>query len=178
LAGLKRPEEAEHAYHAARKLKPKSERPYLGLGAVAMLQENWPAAMYAFMMALAANPDTMKGEFGVGLSLAARSLHDDAIALFSRVLEREPFNAEALFHLYRSAMESGQPRLAIEPLEKYLTRFPDDNNFLFNLCGAYWKAGELTRAADLCRQVLDRDPEHAAARDVLEHVKSTALAHA
>ena len=178
LAGLKRADEAERAYHAAIKLKPESERPYLGLGAVAMLHENWQAAMYAFMMALAANPDTMKGEFGVGLSLAARSMYEDAIAHFSRVLEREPYNAEALFYLYRSAMESGQPRLAIEPIEKYLARFPDDNNFLFSLCGACWKAGELARATDLCRQVLDRDPQHAAARDVMEHLRTTALVHA
>jgi glycosyltransferase involved in cell wall biosynthesis/GT2 family glycosyltransferase/Flp pilus assembly protein TadD len=178
LAGLKRADEAERAFHAAIKLKPDSERPYLGLGAVAMLHENWQAAMYGFMMALAANPDTMKGEFGVGLSLAARNMHEDAIAHFSRVLEREPYNSEALFYLYRSAMESGQPRSAIEPIEKYLARFPDNNNFLFNLCGAYWKAGELARATDLCRQVLERDPQHAAARDVMEHLKSTTLVHA
>jgi len=178
LAGLQRADEAERAYHAAIKLKPDSERPYLGLGAVAMLHENWQAAMYGFMMALAANPDTMKGEFGVGMSLAARNMHEDAIAHFSRVLEHEPYNAEALLCLYRSAMESGQPRLAIEPIEKYLARFPDDNNFLFSLCGAYWKAGELTRAADLCGQVLDRDPQHAAARDVMEHLRTTTLVHA
>ena len=178
LANLKRAEEAEQAYHAACKLNPNSERPYLGLGTVAMLQENWQAAMYGFMMALAKNPDTMKGEFGVGLSLAARNMHDDAILHFSRILDREPFNSEALFYLYRSAMESGQPRAAIEPIEKYLQRFPQDNNFLFCLCGACWKAGELTRAADLCRQVLEHDPNHQAAKDVMEHLKTTMPAHA
>jgi tetratricopeptide (TPR) repeat protein len=145
---------------------------------VAMLHENWQAAMYGFMMALARNPETMKGEFGVGLSMAARSMHEDAITHFSRVLEHEPYNAEALFYLYRSAMESGQPRLAMDPIEKYLARFPEDVNFLFILCGACWKAGELARAADLCRQVLERDPHHVAARDVMEHLKKMTLVHA
>jgi glycosyltransferase involved in cell wall biosynthesis/GT2 family glycosyltransferase len=178
LANLKRAEEAEHAYHAALKLNPNSERPYLGLGTVAMLKENWQAAMYGFMMALAKNPDTMKGEFGVGLSLAARNMHDEAIEHFSRILEREPQNAEALFYLYRSAMESGQPRIAVKPIETYLQSFPQDINFLFCLCGACWKAGELTRAADLCWQVLERDPNHQAALDVMDHLKKTTLVHA
>lgn len=178
LASLKRPVEAEQAYHAAIKINPDSERPYLGLGTVAMLQENWQAAMFGFMTALAKNPNAMKGEFGVGLSMAARNMHAEAIAHFSRVLDHEPLNAEALFYLYRSAMESGQPRLAIEPIEQYLRARPDDTNFMFNLCGAYWKAGELARATDLCNRVLEREPNHAAAKDVLEHLKTSKLVHA
>jgi|GEM_PF-2329754 len=178
LASLKRTEDAEQAYHEAIKLNSNSERPYLGLGTVAMLQENWQAAMFGFMMALAKNPDTMKGEFGVGLSMAARNMHKEAMEHFRRVLEHEPFNPEALFYFYRSSMEAGEPRSAISPIEKYLQRFPDDTNFLFNLCGAYWKAGEITRAMTLCRQVLDREPGHAAARDVWENLKATMPVHA
>jgi glycosyltransferase involved in cell wall biosynthesis/GT2 family glycosyltransferase len=178
LARMNRVEEAERAYCEAIKLDEKSERPYLGLGSLALLQENWQAAMYGFMTALAKNPEAVKGEFGVGLSMAARNMHNEAIDRFQRVLTREPYNGEALFYLYRSAMETNRPRVAIDPIERYLERNPNDVDFLFNLCGAYWKAGEIARAADLCQQVLKLNPDHAAAKDVMRHLKSSLAVHA
>lgn len=178
LARLNRVEEAEKAYCEAIKLDETSERPYLGLGALAMLQENWQAAMYGFMTALAKSPGTIRGEFGVALSMAVRNMHSDALEHFRRVLAREPYNAEALFYFYRSAVESGQPQIAVEPLKNYLEKHPTDTNFLFSLCGAYWKSGELSRATDLCRRVLELDPNHIAAHDVMDHLKSTILEHA
>ncbi len=178
LARMNRVEEAEKAYYEAIKLDTNSERPYLGLGALAILQENWQAAMLGFMNALARNPETLKGEFGVGLSMAQRHMHTEALEHFRRVLDGEPYNAEALFYFYRSAVESGQPRLAVEPLQKYLERFPDDTNFLFSLCGAYWKAGDLAAAMDLCQRVLEIDPNHQAATDVMRHIGARQLQHA
>ncbi|MFZ5434389.1 MAG: glycosyltransferase [Calditrichota bacterium] len=178
LTRLSQYDDAEQAYHKAIEYDGQSERPYLGLGALAMLQENWQAAMYGFMTALAKNPHTMRGEFGVGLSMAARKMHEQAITRFSKVLEQEPENSEALFYLYRSAMESGNPRVAIKPLQKYLEKHPDDTDFLFNLCGAYWKSGEIVRAAELCQSVLDKDPSHEAAKDVLKHLEDMLTEHA
>jgi glycosyltransferase involved in cell wall biosynthesis/GT2 family glycosyltransferase/Flp pilus assembly protein TadD len=172
LARLNRLEDAENAYHEAIKHDQSSERPYLGLGTVAMLQDNWQAAMFGFMTALAKNPETTKGEFGVGLSLAARNRHRDAVEHFEKVLNQDPENSEALFYLYRSAMESGQPALAVQPIQRYLERHPRDVNFLFNLCGAHWKSGDIAQATELCQRVLELEPNHAAATDVLEHLKS------
>ncbi|MBU0509625.1 glycosyltransferase, partial [bacterium] len=170
-------DDAESAYHKAIESDNSSERPYLGLGTLAMLQENWQAAMYGYMTALAKNPNTMKGELGVGLSMAARRMHDEAMQRFTRVLEHEPDNAEALFYLYRTAMESGEPRRAIRPIEKYLERHPGDADFLFNLCGALWKAGEIARATELCQQLLEQNPAHAAAQDVMKHLEATLSEH-
>jgi glycosyltransferase involved in cell wall biosynthesis/GT2 family glycosyltransferase len=173
LARLNRADEAEEAFLEALKLNDESERPYLGLGSVAMLRENWEAAQYGFMSALAKNPATVKGEYGVALSLAARQMHQHALERFGRVLAKEPFGIEALFGYYRSAMESSQPDLAIEPLKNYLAKYPDDINVLFNLCGAYWKSGRLVDAVLSCQRVLELDPTHVAARDVLQHIEKT-----
>ena len=52
-ARLNQAEQAEKAYLEAVRLNDNSERPYLGLGSVAMLQQNWTAAQYGFMAALA-----------------------------------------------------------------------------------------------------------------------------
>ena len=173
LARMNRPDEAEEAFLEAIKFNEKSERPYLGLGSVAMLRENWTAAQYGFMTALAKNPDTIKGEYGVALSLAARQMHIQAMERFERVLVKEPYNAEVLFGYYRSAMESGEAEMAIEPLRTYLTKFPDDTNFLFNLCGAYWRAGRITEAVEICQRVLEMNPNHTAAREVMDHLLSS-----
>lgn len=170
-------DEAETAYHKAIESDDSSERPYLGLGTLALLQENWQAAMYGYMTALAKNPKAMKAELGVGLSMSARKMYDAALERFERVLAHEPDNAEALFYLYRTAMESGQPRRAVRPIEQYLERHPGDADFLFNLCGAYWKAGEIARATELCQQLLTKEPGHAAARDVMHHLQETLAEH-
>jgi glycosyltransferase involved in cell wall biosynthesis/tetratricopeptide (TPR) repeat protein len=178
LARLNQLEEAEKAYYEAMRADDASERPYLGLGSVAMLQENWQAAMYSFMMALAKNPDTTKGEFGVGLAMAARKMHNEALNHFERVLTKDPENREVLFHFYRSAMEAGEPERSIPALENHLHTHPADTAFLFNLCGACWKAGQITRAADLCLQVIEREPKNVAAQEVLKHLQVSVEAHA
>lgn len=178
LARLNQAEEAEQAYMKAMKLDNSSERPYLGLGTVAMLKENWSAAQYGFMAAVARNPQTVKGEFGVGVALAARGRHVEAVEHFQKVAGAEPENAEALFYLYRSAMEAGQPQVAVGPLEQYVKKHPDDALFQFNLCGALWKAGELTRAVEVCRRVIELDPNHEAAQEVMGHLKTTLRSNA
>ncbi|MBI5058340.1 glycosyltransferase [candidate division KSB1 bacterium] len=178
LTRLNETASAEQAYYEAIRLNGESERPYLGLGTIAMLEENWLAAQYSFMTALAKNPNALKGEFGVGLSLAARNRHDAAIARFERVLENDPDNAEALFYLYRSAMEANKPEAALPHLENYVAQNPDDTNFLFNLCGAYWKAGLLTRAVETCRRVLELDANHAAAHEIMAHFEKSLMVDA
>lgn len=178
LTRLNRAEEAEKAFCEAIKLNEQSERPYLGLGTLAMIEENWLAAQYSFMTALAKSPGTTKGEFGVGLSLAARNRHEAALERFGRVIEKEPYNAEALFYFYRSAMEAGQPQLAVAPLETFVENNPANTNFIFHLCGAYWKAGDVLKAIDMCERVLKLDPNHAAANDIIKHFEHTLAVNA
>jgi tetratricopeptide (TPR) repeat protein len=163
---LNRAAEAEGAFSQAIKLNSDSERPYLGLGTLAMIEENWLAAQYSFMTALAKNPEATKGEFGVGLSLAARNRHEAALDRFARVLAKEPLNAEALFYYYRSSMEANKPA------------HPTDANFMFHLCGAYWKTGRVLNAIEMCEKVLKLDPTHSAANDILKHFEQTLAVNA
>ncbi|MBU0690450.1 tetratricopeptide repeat protein, partial [bacterium] len=176
-ARLNQAEEAEKAYLEAVRLNDNSERPYLGLGSVAMLQQNWIAAQYGFMAALAKNPKTTRGEFGIGISLAARNKHEEALDHFKSVMDAEPDNVEALFYLYRSAMESDNPLKALDPLEKYVLSHPNDKEFLYHFCGVLWKLGELTRAMEVCEQILEIDPEYSAAREAYEHMRNTIAEH-
>ena len=143
-----------------------------------MLQKNWTAAQYGFMAALAKNPETTRGEFGVGISLAARDKHEEAIEHFKAVMETEPDNAEALFYLYRSAMESSNPLKALDALECYVLNHPNDTDFLYHYCGVLWKLGELTRAMEVCEQILEVDPNYSAAKEAYEHMRNTIAEHA
>ncbi len=177
FARLSKTPEAEQAFNTAMKLNPDSERPFLGLGAIAMLEENWLAAQYSFMIALAKNPDSLKGEFGVGMSLASRRRHAEAVQRFRKVVENEPDNAEALFYLYRSTMEGGIPEISIPYLESYLERYPSDATFQFHLCGAYWKSGQLIRAVESCQTVMNLDPRNESAKSVMQHLETTLGAH-
>lgn len=177
-ARLNQAEQAEKAYLEAVRLNENSERPYLGLGSVAMLQQNWTAAQYGFMAALAKNPKTTRGEFGIGISLAARGKHEESIDHFRSVVEAEPDNTEALFYLYRSAMETNNPLKVLDALEKYVLSHPNDKEFLYHFCGVLWKLGELTRAMEICDQILEIDPNYTPAKEAYEHMRTTIAEHA
>lgn len=171
MARLNRAEEAERAYLNAAESDGTSERPFLGLGSVAMLQENWTAAQYGFLAALSRNPQTMRAEFGLGISLAARNRHDEAIKHFKKVLSNEPHNSEAAYYLYRSSMVMGAPQQAITALAQYLEANPTDTDFWFHLAGALWKAGSFDEAIETCRRVLDMNPEYPGAESTLRFME-------
>ncbi len=171
MARLNRAEEAESAYLRAAEADYLSERPFLGLGSVAMLQENWTAAQYGFLAALSRNPQTLKGEFGLGISLAARNKHAQAITHLKKVVAKEPRNSEAVFYLYRSCMETGQAHEAIAALSQYLETCPEDVDFWFHLSGAQWKSGSLDDAIETCKAVLEMNPEHESAKSALQYME-------
>jgi len=168
---LERTEEAERAYLHALWVNPSSEKPYLGLGSVALSVQNWQAAQYGFATAAAHNPDNPKAHFGLGLALSNRGMSLAAAQEFAKVLEKQADHPEALFHLYRIAMETEKPEIAEIPLKTYLERHPDDADFLFNLCGLQFKMEQYASAADTCRRVLSLKPGHAAAKEVLSQLE-------
>ncbi len=176
MARLNRAEEAEKAYLQAAETNMESERPFLGLGSVAMLQENWTAAQYGFLAALSRNPNTMRAEFGLGVSLAARNQHENAVKHFKRVVSQDARNSEAVFYLYRSAMETSQPEEAIAALSQYLENCPEDVDFWFHLSGALWKAGSLDDAIDVCKKVLEMNPQHVDAQSTLRFMEQRVTA--
>lgn len=176
MARLNRAEEAEKAYLHAVETNGLSERPFLGLGSVAMLKENWTAAQYGFLAALAKNPNTMRAEFGLGISLAARNQHEEAVKHLKRVVAQEPRNSEAVFYLYRSAMESEQPQAAIGALSTYLENCPNDVDYWFHLTGALWKTGAQDEAIEVCKKVLEMNPKHDDALKTLRYMERSVAA--
>jgi hypothetical protein len=49
---------------------------------------------------------------------------------------------------------------------------------MFHLCGVLWKTGEISRAVEVCEQILEIDPEHEQARDVMKHMELSLAEHA
>ncbi|MBK8128374.1 MAG: glycosyltransferase [bacterium] len=172
MARLNRAAEAETAFIHAAEVNNESERPFLGLGSVALMQENWTAAQYGFLAALTRKPAAPRAEFGLGISLAARGRHNEALKHFQQVVAADARNSEAVFYLYRSALEVGQPDAAISALSSYLEQFPNDADFWFHLAGALWKNGSPDDAIEACERVLDLNPQHADAQSTLEYMES------
>jgi tetratricopeptide (TPR) repeat protein len=168
---LEQTEEAEKAYLNALKVNPSSEKPYLGLGSVALSMQNWQAAQYGFVPAVALCPDNPKAHFGLGVALTTRGMLLPAAQEFTKILESQTDHPEALFNLYKIAMETDKPELVEIPLKTYLERHPEDTDFLFNLCGLQFKMEQYASAADTCRRVLALRPSHAAAKEVLSQLE-------
>ncbi|MBU1706948.1 tetratricopeptide repeat protein, partial [bacterium] len=171
---LQQSEAAEEAYYHALSENPSSERPYLGLGSVALTEQNWQAAQYGFTVAALHDPNSTKAHFGLGLALSARGKKEIAAEEFSKVLDEHPEHPEALFNLYKIAMETEKPEIVEIPLKTYLENHPDDTDFLFNLAGLQFRMGQHASAAQTCRRVLSLKPDHIAAKEVLQELEKQA----
>src|SRR4051812_15153170 len=60
---------------------------------------DWPGAIASYRSSLARSPDYLPSLYNLGLILHEQSQHAEAERCFRRVLELEPGDVDALFHL-------------------------------------------------------------------------------
>ena len=100
--------------------------------------------------------------FVMGVSYFFTVQHEEAIAVFKKLVSREPKNADAHNLLGASLIAAGKPEEAIVMLEKALSLKPNPPVlYLCSLCIARVGAGQTEEAIAMLREALSRDPENA-----------------
>jgi len=103
----------------------------------------------------------------LAVSLMQQSRHDEALAVLSRALEREPGSAGTLLNLGSALMHLGRHEEAIAHLERAAGLDPRPPQVHNNLGHAYRELGRLEEALESFRKVVERD---AANVDALAHI--------
>ncbi len=120
---------------------------------------DYDAAREAILTAMRLAPHDLFYKVGyASLLLDVYDRLDEAEALLSEVLRREPTNPGALLVAGRLALRRGQPLAAVESMLKATVADPGLNRATTNLGVAYYEAGQFDAAAQAIDNALRLDP--------------------
>lgn len=97
---------------------------------------------------------------GVGVLLARHRLYDDAILHFQTALQLNPGSDEVNYDLANAYFNKGLYSEALETADKISTDGRKDNSYLALLGDIYAHVGDTTRAAEIFRSAIDRNPDN------------------
>ena len=178
-------EQAVAAYLRALALRPDYAEAHNNLGNAHRELGRLEDAVAAYHRALTARPEYAEAHNNLGNALKEMGLAEEAIASYHKALAANPEYAEAHSNLGVALKERGRLEDAVAAYRKALAIKPGYAEALYNLCELYEKTNrteDLREAVNTARrlcpedprfalreaQLLKRDGEFAAARDILE----------
>lgn len=172
---LQRADNAEACFDKVCSMEPGNSRGWLGAGLLALHRNDSKRADICFHKCLENDPDNDKAYCGLGMLRMSRKDLDGAAEYFCKALNVNPENLPACKFL----LELSYKREEFQDIEYYLSLFvelhPGNLNMRFALAGVQYKLGKLEVAFKSLNHILDLDPEHEAAREMLESVRSDAV---
>jgi tetratricopeptide (TPR) repeat protein len=155
---------------AARQAKDKPG-PHVGRGVVAIQAGSLDEAERAFGQALRIDDRCSEAYAGLGMVAQQRQDYARAFDLYMKALDRDVNNLVALLGLFQAAIQMGTFSKVIYYLEVYLDRHPGDVSVQFCLATLYARDNRLQEAFGTLREILDLDPGHAEAVELLREVE-------
>jgi tetratricopeptide (TPR) repeat protein len=111
--------------------------------------------------------------FNLGMAYGEMDQTEDAVRAFKRALDIYPNNANNYFGLAMAYQKNGHAdELAEEAFLKAIELDPELLDARLFLSMLYADKGELPRAADQLRKILETDPSHPMARQFLERIEA------
>jgi tetratricopeptide (TPR) repeat protein len=163
--------QAQDCYEKAAVLAPDAPDPYVGLGVVA-LQNNQPDdAEIAFKVACRLDADCAKAYAGLGLTAQQRTDYKQAFEMYLKCLELDTDNLIALLGLFQASCRMGSFEKVTHYLEVYLNMHPGDTSVMFPLAALYVKDGRLEESRKVLLDILTLDRDHKDAANLLEEVE-------
>jgi len=162
---------ARQCYRDSAALEPDSPGPYLGLGVVAVQQDQLDRAEEAFAAALEKDPQCAEAYGGLAMIRQQQKDYARAFEMYLRCLERDGDNLVALLGLFQTSCQMGTFSMVIHFLEVYLDKHPGDTSVLFCLATLYAREGRFVEAQDALLDVLTLEPDKAEAADLLAQVR-------
>lgn len=162
--------QAQRCYRQAAVLGPNEAGPFMGLGVVAMQNNQYDEAMRAFQTASTIKPDCSEAFSGMAMIHQEQGRYPQAFEMYLKCLELDSDNMLGLLGLFQSSCQMGTFLKIIHYLELYLDGHPSDHSVLFCLGTLYAREGMLIRAKQALLTVLASDDDKIEARKLLEEV--------
>jgi len=162
---------AQKYYDKAAILSPDAPDPYVGLGVVALQNNQLDEAEIAFKVACRLNANCAKAYAGLGLTAQQRTDYKQAFEMYLKCLELDTENLIALLGLFQASCQMGSFAQVTHYLEVYLNMHPGDTSVMFPLAALYMKDGRFEESKKVLLDVLILDENHKDAANLLEEVE-------
>ena len=172
---LQLPDKAGPYFDEACLKQPDNSKGWLGSGLLALHRNDYKMADVCFNKSLENEPDNDKAYCGLGIVRIKRKDLVGAMDYFCKALDSNHENLSACKFLLELSYTLEQ----FEKIEIYLTIFvelhPANLPMRFGLAGVQYKRGKREESIKSLEHILALDPEHEAAHEMMESVRSDAV---
>jgi len=162
---------AQKYYDKATVLAPDAPDPYVGLGVVALQNNQLDDAEIAFKVACRLDANCAKAYAGLGLTAQQRTDYKKAFDMYLKSLELDTENLIALLGLFQASCQMGSFAKVTHYLDVYLNMHPGDTSVMFPLAALYMKDGRFEKSKKVLLDILTLDENHKDAANLLEEVE-------
>lgn len=162
---------AQKYYEKAAVLEPDAPDPYVGLGVVALQNNQLDDAEIAFKVACRLDANCAKAYAGLGLTAQQKTDYKQAFEMYLKSLELDTENLIALLGLFQASCQMGSFAQVTHYLEIYLNMHPGDTSVMFPLAALYMKDGRFEESKKVLLDVLTLDENHKDTVSLLEEVE-------
>ena len=162
---------AQKYYEKAAVLEPDAPDPYVGLGVVALQNNQLDDAEIAFKIACRLDANCAKAYAGLGLTAQQKTDYKQAFEMYLKSLELDTENLIALLGLFQASCQMGSFAQVTHYLEVYLKMHPGDKSVMFPLAALYMKDGRFEESKKVLLNILALDESHKDAANLLEEVE-------
>ena len=131
---------------------------YAALGHIQYEMHDYEAAADTYATLSEMEPKHRTASFNLGVCRGNLRQWSDAAAAFRRACEADATRSESLLGLGITLIHDGHPAEALEPLDKYLSLYPNHEQALFGHAVALQQTGKHAAAVEQYRKVLARNP--------------------
>lgn len=151
-------------------LDPHFASPVFELGKLALERKDYKQAMVWFQRIKSGDPHYAEARFKMGLSAYGSADYRGAANYFREVLKTYPLNE--VYNDLGAAETQLNETSALSDLHRAVDGDQNDSTYLFNLGLALLRNNRFDEAAKPLRIVVDRDPDDAEARDLLDNAEN------
>lgn len=162
---------AQKYYEKAAVLEPDAPDPYVGLGVVALQNNQLDDAEISFKVACRLDANCAKAYAGLGLTAQQRTDYKQAFEMYLKSLELDTENLISLLGLFQASCQMGSFAQVTHYIEVYLKMHPGDTSVMFPLAALYMKDGRFEESKKVLLDVLTLDENHKDAANLLEEVE-------
>lgn len=173
----KKTEEAEKAFKKALELQPSADDIRSNLGVLHLQNNKIGEAKRNFQDAIASNPKNPQALSGLGSCYLAEGDKKSAHDYFSRSLELDLNNPTSIFYLVKCAYELKSYATAARILGEYIQISPVNPNLLYSLAGLQFHLGRMSESKSTTLKILELNPKHAGAKDLLNMIEKYTASH-
>lgn len=167
----KRAGEAETCFKQALEIDPSADDVRSNLGVLYLQGNKISEAKRNFQDAIASNPKNHQALAGLGSCCLAEGDKKAAHDYFTQSLEIELNNPTAIFYLVKCAYELKIYSAAARILGKYIEIAPVNTNLLYSLAGLQFHLGRVQDSKSTTQKILELQPDHFGAKDLLNLIQ-------